>query len=65
MKITRIGLDLAKNGFQVPGVDRQEGKVLSRQLRRAQMLTLFSDLPASHIDMDAPLPATGREARDF
>jgi transposase len=53
MKITRIGLDLAKNVFQVHGVDRQEKKVLSRQLRRAQMLGFFRDLPACLIGMEA------------
>lgn len=53
MEITRIGLDLAKNVFQVHGVNRQEKKVLSRQLKRAQMLTFFRDLPACLIGIEA------------
>jgi len=44
MKITTIGIDLAKNVFQIHGID-QYGKVISKkQLKRAQMapLTLAS-----------------------
>jgi len=41
MKITRIGVDLAKQVFQVHGVDRDERVVLRKQLRRSQMLTFF------------------------
>lgn len=35
-----IGLDLAKNLFQVHGVAADGGVVIRRQLRRAQMLPL-------------------------
>jgi transposase len=53
MKITTIGIDLAKNVFQVHGVDEQ-GKVrLRKRLRRAQFAEFFANLPASLIGMEA------------
>ena len=36
MNIKRIGIDLAKQVFQIHGVDGQEKVVLRKQLRRAQ-----------------------------
>ena len=36
MEITTIGLDLAKNVFQVHGVDQRGKTVLRKQLRREQ-----------------------------
>lgn len=53
MNATRIGLDLAKLVFQVHGVDRDERKVIKRQLRRSQMLPYFEKLPACKIGMEA------------
>jgi len=38
MQITTIGLDLAKNVFQVHGIDAAENVVVRRQVRRRQML---------------------------
>jgi transposase len=38
MQITTIGLDLAKNVFQVHGIDAAENVVVRKQLRRRQML---------------------------
>jgi len=53
INITRLGIDLAKQVFQLHGVDRA-GKVLVRkQLRRAQMLAYFSKLPPCLIGMEA------------
>lgn len=44
MKITTIGIDLAKNVFQVHGVD-ERGKVMVRkQLKRAEMAKYFAKL---------------------
>jgi transposase len=37
MKITTVGIDLAKNVFQVHGVDERGKAVLKKQLRRDQM----------------------------
>ncbi len=53
MNVTRIGIDLAKQVFQIHGVDR-EGKVLMRkQLRRSQLLNYFSKLTPCLIGMEA------------
>lgn len=42
MEIKRIGLDLAKNVFEVHGVDEAEGVVLRGTLRRGQVLEFFA-----------------------
>lgn len=53
MEITTIGIDLAKNVFQVHGVTKH-GKVLVRkQLRRDQMAAFFANLPPCLIGMEA------------
>ena len=44
MKITRIGLDLAKNVFQVHGVDEHGKAVLRRQVPRGKVLVFFASL---------------------
>jgi len=53
MKITRMGIDLAKQIFQVHGVDAQGRQVLRRQLRRHQVLAFFANLPPCLIGMEA------------
>jgi transposase len=53
MNIKRIGIDLAKQVFQVHGVDGQEKPVLRKQLRRTQMLGFFQKLPPCLIGMEA------------
>lgn len=53
MKIKRIGLDLAKQVFQVHGVDGEDRVALKRQLRRQQMLAFFSKLEPCLIGMEA------------
>lgn len=53
MKITTIGLDLAKNVFQVHGVDARGKVVVRKQLKRAQVLPFFANLPACLIGMEA------------
>ena len=53
MKISTIGLDLAKNVFQVHGIDA-EGKVVVRKaLRRAQVLPFFAKLPPCLVGVEA------------
>ncbi|GIL05462.1 MAG: hypothetical protein BroJett031_19820 [Betaproteobacteria bacterium] len=42
MTITTIGLDLAKNLFQVHGVDERGETALRKQLRRDQVTTFFA-----------------------
>ena len=41
MKLKRIGIDLAKQVFQVHGVDSHEQVACRKQLKRAQMLDFF------------------------
>ncbi|MGH6840278.1 MAG: IS110 family transposase [Methylocella sp.] len=53
MEITTIGLDLAKNIFQVHGVDATGQIVVRRSLRRAQMLPFFARLPSCLVGMEA------------
>jgi transposase len=53
MKITTVGVDLAKNVFQVHGVDEHGKAVLKKQFRREQMATFFVNLPACLIGMEA------------
>ena len=40
-QITTIGLDIAKNVFQVHGIGADGAVVIRRQLRRAQVLAFF------------------------
>ena len=44
MEIMRIGLDLAKNVFEVYGVDEQEQRALSKTLKRSQVMKFFARL---------------------
>ena len=53
MKITTVGIDLAKNVFQVHGVNEQGKDVLKRQIKRDQMATFFVNLPPCVIGMEA------------
>ncbi len=52
-EIVTVGLDLAKNVFQVHAIDA-EGKVIERrQLRRAEVLKFFGGLPSCLVGMEA------------
>jgi transposase len=53
MQITTIGLDIAKNVFQVHGIDAAEKVVIRKQLRRSQVLAFFKALPPCLIGMEA------------
>jgi transposase len=53
MQITTIGLDIAKNVFQVHGIDAAEKVVVRKQLRRGQMLGFFEALPRCLVGMEA------------
>jgi transposase len=53
MQVTTIRLDIAKNVFQVHGIDAAEKVVVRKQLRRSQMLTFFKALPPCLIGMEA------------
>ncbi len=53
MKITTIGIDLAKELFQIHGVDSQGKTVLRKQLRRNEMAKFFANLDPSLVGMEA------------
>ena len=53
MKITTVGVDLAKNVFQVHGVDEAGEVVVRKTLRRRQMTSFFSKLEPCLIGMEA------------
>ena len=53
MKSTTVGIDLAKNVFQVHGVDERGKPVLRRQLKRKDVVSFFANLPPCVIGMEA------------
>ena len=53
MQITTIGLDIAKNVFQVHGIDANEKVVVRKQLRRSQVIAFFAALAPCLIGMEA------------
>ena len=53
MQVTTIGLDIAKNVFQVHAIDTAEKVVVRKQLRRSQVLEFFKALPACLVGMEA------------
>jgi hypothetical protein len=65
MKITTIGLDIAKNVFQVHGIDAAEKVVVRKQLRRGQVLAFFRALPRCLIGIDRAWSIFGQSSRSF
>ncbi|MGH8336991.1 MAG: IS110 family transposase, partial [Gammaproteobacteria bacterium] len=53
MNITTMGIDLAKNLFQVHGVDERGKAALRKQLKRTQLMNFFVNLPPCLIGMEA------------
>ena len=55
MKLSRVGIDLAKNVFQLHGVDRTETTTWRRRLKRADWLKVLLDKiePGCEIGMEA------------
>ena len=53
MKLTTIGMDLAKSVFQVHGADAHGKLVLKKQLKRSQVLPFFANLVPCKIGMEA------------
>ena len=46
MHTTTLGIDLAKNMFPLQGVDARGCAVLSRRVKRQQLLATVANLPA-------------------
>lgn len=70
--IMTVGLDLAKNVFQVHAISADGGVLIRRQLRRAEVLKFFAALPPCLVGMEAcasahhwgrELVALGQEVR--
>jgi transposase len=53
MQITTIGLDIAKNAFQVHGIDAAEKVIVRKQLRRGQVMAFFEALAPCLVGMEA------------
>ena len=53
MKVQILGIDLAKNVFQLHGVDRKGRPVLVRRLRRDQLLKVLGELEPCLIGIEA------------
>ena len=53
MKTTMLGLDLAKNVFQVHGIDGHGEVTIRRQLRRAQVERFFAELAPCVVGLEA------------
>ena len=53
MQVTTVGLDLAKNVFQVHGVTKDGEVAFNRALRRSQLLAFFAKLPRCLVGMEA------------
>ena len=60
-QITTIGLDLAKQIFQVHGADAEGAPVVSRRLRRAEVLKFFEKQPSCLVGIEGwrQLPLLG------
>ena len=52
-EVITIGVDLAKNVFQVHGVDASGATVIRKQLKRRQVLAFFKKLSACLVGMEA------------
>ena len=53
MKPTPVGIDIAKNVFQVHYVDESTGEIVSKQIKRAKFLEFFAQRSACLIGMEA------------
>jgi transposase len=53
MKVTRIGLDIAKQIFELHGVDQRERVVLRKTLKRDRVLEYFAQLEPCTVALEA------------
>jgi transposase len=53
MQITTIGIDLARNVFQVHGADKRAKTILRKQMRREKFMEFFADLPTCLVGTEA------------
>ena len=53
MKATTIGIDLAKEVFQVHGVDEHGKRLFNKQLKRSQIASFLANIPPCLIGIEA------------
>ena len=53
MEIEILGIDLAKNVFQLHGVDRRGRPIYKRRVFRDQLLSVVGDIPRCTVVMEA------------
>ena len=53
MKITTVGIDLAKNVIQVHAIDEHGKAVVKKAMKRNQVLPYFANLPPCRIGIEA------------
>ena len=53
MKITTVGIDLAKNVFQIHAIDGHGKVALKKQLKRDKVAEFFVNLPPCLVGMEA------------
>ncbi len=53
MNVKTIGIDLAKNVFQIHGVDEKGHQIITKRLSRKKLLPFFATLPSCVIGMEA------------
>lgn len=63
MKVSTVGINLAKNVFQLHGVNELGKPVIKKQMGRDQMAEFFVTLPACLIGMEA-CHSSGARSRD-
>ena len=52
-EVSTIGLDIAKNLFQIHGVDADGTVVIRKRIGRARVLEFFAELPPCRVGMEA------------
>jgi transposase len=65
MTVNTVGLDLAKNVFQVHGISATGRRIFNKKIKRAKLLVFFETLPRCVVGMEACGSAHhwGRELR--
>lgn len=53
MTVTTVGLDLAKDVFQVHGISAAGRKIFNKKIKRLKLLAFFETLPRCVVGMEA------------
>lgn len=52
-EITTVGIDLAKNTFQIIGLDRHNKEVLVKKCKREKLMSIMNSLPKCRVYMES------------